>query len=146
MHKIGEILFNNQTRQKKVELQLLIKNVYQVFRLILLTVITTYFTGCMFYFISAMQNDKTLLNLNVETFITANALELNPYTYQLITSCYFSITTLSTVGYGDLHPISMLEKCIGMAVMLLGVGFFSYIMGKFIDIISNIQNTQGVEE
>jgi len=55
-----------------VELQLLIKNVYQVFRLILLTVITTYFTGCMFYFISAMQNDKTLLNLNVETFITAN--------------------------------------------------------------------------
>jgi len=71
---------------------------------------------------------------------------VNPYTYQLITSCYFSITTLSTVGYGDLHPISMLEKCIGMAVMLLGVGFFSYIMGKFIDIISNIQNTQGVEE
>ena len=67
MHKIGEILFSSQTRQKKVELQLLIKNVYQVFRLILLTVITTYFTGCMFYFISAMQNDKTLLNLYVET-------------------------------------------------------------------------------
>ena len=81
VHKIGEILFSGQTRQKKVELQLLIKNVYQVFRLILLTVITTYFTGCMFYFISAMQNDKTLLNLNIETFITANSLEENSFVY-----------------------------------------------------------------
>ena len=141
VHKIGEILFSGQTRQKKVELQLMIKNVYQVFRLILLTVITTYFTGCIFYFVSSMQNDETMLNLGVDTFIDANSLEENAYTYQLITSCYFSITTLSTVGYGELFPISKVEKCLGMVIMLLGVGFFSYIMGSFIDIISNMSQS-----
>ena len=124
----------------------MIKNVYQVFRLILLTVITTYFTGCIFYFVSSMQNDETMLNLGVDTFIDANSLEENAYTYQLITSCYFSITTLSTVGYGELFPISKVEKCLGMVIMLLGVGFFSYIMGSFIDIISNMSQSQGVEE
>lgn len=138
VHKIGEVLFQGQTRQKKVELQLMIKNVYQVFRLILLTVITTYFTGCMFYFISSMQNDDTMLNFDIRTFITENSLENEAFTYQLITSCYFSITTLSTVGYGELYPISKIEKVLGMVVMLLGVGFFSYIMGSFIDIISNM--------
>lgn len=116
----------------------MIKNVYQVFRLILLTVITTYFTGCMFYFISSMQNDDTMLNFDIRTFITENSLENEAFTYQLITSCYFSITTLSTVGYGELYPISKIEKVLGMVVMLLGVGFFSYIMGSFIDIISNM--------
>ena len=82
-----------------------------------------------------------MLNLNVDTFISENSLESEAYTYQLITSCYFSITTLSTVGYGELYPISKVEKCLGMVIMLLGVGFFSYIMGSFIDIISNISES-----
>ena len=54
----------------------------------------------------------------------------------MITSCYFSITTLSTVGYGDLFPISDVEKIVGIIIMLGGVAFFSYIMGSFIEIIS----------
>ena len=48
---------------------------------------------------------------------------------------YFSMTTLSTVGFGDITAKSNLEKIVAMIVMLVGVGFFSYIMGKFISII-----------
>ena len=65
----------------------------------------------------------------------------------MITSAYFSITTLSTVGYGDLFPISKAEKIVGMVIMLLGVAFFSFIMNSFIDIISTFnQNLGGNEE
>lgn len=53
----------------------------------------------------------------------------------MITVIYFSITTLSTVGYGDVTAQSDIEKCIAMVVMFAGVGFFSYIMGEFIQII-----------
>lgn len=72
------------------------------------------------------------------TFISVNSLNTTQYTneYKFITSCYFSITTLSTVGYGDLFPISNAEKIIGIMIMLAGVGFFSFIMGSFIEIIS----------
>ena len=49
--------------------------------------------------------------------------------YQVSTSLYFSLTTLSTVGYGDFFPISSIEMILGVITMLLGVFFFSYIMG-----------------
>ena len=75
------------------------KNIYSVFRLILLTVIITYFIGLIFYLWSGLFD-----NPNQPNFIKENHLKDTPGYYQMITSCYFSITTLSTVGYGDLSP------------------------------------------
>lgn len=66
--------------------------------------------------------------------------------YKFITVCYFSITTLSTVGYGDLYPISNLEKVLGIVIMLAGVAFFSFVMSSFIEIISTFNRNLGVEE
>ena len=66
--------------------------------------------------------------------------------YKMITASYFSITTLSTVGYGDLFPISISEKIVGMIIMLIGVAFFSFIMSSFIDIISAFNQNLGNEE
>ena len=56
---------------------------------------------------------------------------------KLIISCYFALTTLSTVGYGDYYPITDIEIMTAVSLMLCGVAFFSYIMGSFIEIISN---------
>ena len=62
---------------------------------------------------------------------------------QVIIVCYFALTTLSTVGYGDYYPISNLEKLSAVVIMLGGVAFFSFIMGNFIDIISNYDKKMG---
>lgn len=45
------------------------------------------------------------------------------------------LTTLSTVGYGDFYPLTNVERVICVVVMLFGVAFFSYIMGRFIEIL-----------
>jgi len=58
-------------------------------------------------------------------------------------SCYFALTTLSTVGYGDYYPVCNLERIIAVLIMLGGVAFFSYIMGNFIEIISNYEKKMG---
>lgn len=58
---------------------------------------------------------------------------------QLIIVCYFALTTLSTVGYGDLYPISIPELILGIVFMLVGIVFFSQMMGSFIDIIKKYQ-------
>jgi hypothetical protein len=39
--------------------------------------------------------------------------ELETVTNQVIWCMYFMLTTLSTVGYGDLYPVSMSEKIFG---------------------------------
>ena len=49
VNKLAELLFSGQPRNKKVVYSLIMKNVYSVFRLILLTIIITYFIGCFFF-------------------------------------------------------------------------------------------------
>lgn len=44
---------------------------------------------------------------------------------QAIIVCYFALTTLSTIGYGDLYPLSSREMILGIIFMLIGIVFFS---------------------
>ena len=48
---------------------------------------------------------------------------------------YYGLTTLSTIGFGDFLPKSIIEKLIISMVMLIGVLVFSFIMTKFIDLL-----------
>jgi hypothetical protein len=142
INKLVDTLFSGQTRSKKVVFQLIMKNVYRVFRLILQTVIITYFFGAIFYLLSTSLDPKN----EGKNFRTYFELEDQTPAYKMITASYFSITTLSTVGYGDLYPISNYEKIFGMFIMLMGVAFFSFIMNSFIDIISTFNQNLGNEE
>ena len=48
---------------------------------------------------------------------------------------YFSITSLSTIGFGDFHPRSDDERILGAFILMFGVSIFSYILGNFLEII-----------
>ena len=61
-------------------------------------------------------------------------------------SCYYALTTLSTVGYGDYYPVNSLERVIAVVLMLGGVAFFSYIMGNFIEILTSYEKKMGVTD
>lgn len=81
--------------------------------------------------------------MTIKSFITYNKLSDMDPIGKLTVSCYFALTTLSTVGYGDFYPVSNSERIICVIIMLGGVAFFSYIMGNFIEIISNYEKTMG---
>jgi hypothetical protein len=51
---------------------------------------------------------------------------------------YFSFTTLTTVGFGDFHPRSDVERLFITFQMLIGVAIFSYFLGDFISIIGSL--------
>ena len=53
----------------------------------------------------------------------------------LIIMFYFSFTTLTTVGFGDFHPRSSVERIFITFQMMIGVCIFSYFLGDFINII-----------
>ena len=54
-----------------------------------------------------------------------------------LTSFYFTVTTIVTVGYGDITPISMGEKIICIILMVMGVIAFSFTTGSLASIIQN---------
>lgn len=57
---------------------------------------------------------------------------------RLIILVYFALTTLSTVGYGDLFPTSIMEKAFGVAIEIIGVTIFSILMNNFAEITISI--------
>lgn len=70
----------------------------------------------------------------------------------MLTNMYFALTTLSTIGLGDFHPISNTERLFGSFLLLFGVAAFSYIMGdllmmidKLNDIDKECSDEQGLE-
>jgi hypothetical protein len=56
---------------------------------------------------------------------------------RLVLSMYFALTTLSTVGYGDFYPHSIVEKIFGAFFQIVGVTIFSLVMNAFVDVVMN---------
>ena len=56
----------------------------------------------------------------------------------LVSVVYFMFTTLSTVGFGDFHPKSEVERAVMTFILLIGVATFSWIISQFIDIVLQV--------
>ncbi len=50
--------------------------------------------------------------------------DLNPFE-RMLRTCYFVLTTLATIGYGDMYPVNKPERIFVIFIMLGGVAFFS---------------------
>ena len=68
-------------------------------------------------------------------FITYYDLTDHTPDYNAIFMTYWAFTTLSTVGFGDIHPISNEERVFCSFIFLFGVLIFSYIMNVFMEIV-----------
>ena len=60
-----------------------------------------------------------------------------------VTSFYFTVTTILTVGYGDILAISVAEKLMCIMLMIIGVVSFSFATGSLSSIISNYDSSEG---
>ena len=63
-----------------------------------------------------------------------------------LTSFYFTITTITTVGYGDFSPGTFSEKIIGCIIMFVGVLAFSFASGSLANYIQQQDNHSALFE
>ena len=52
-------------------------------------------------------------------------------------SMYWAITTMSTVGYGDITSYTEAEQILAIIWMLFGVCFFSFVIGSLSSMMSS---------
>tara|TARA_B110000305_G_C19434483_1_gene638097 strand:- start:1117 stop:1947 length:831 start_codon:yes stop_codon:yes gene_type:complete len=151
--KILKAFQGDTTNDKAIVKANLSLYVYRVVRLIIIAFVITFFLGCLWFRISLTQvdiEDPTEAYKNDETtwytkFKMWEESEYHSLLYaQFMTSIYFSLTVLSTVGYGDYFPISNMEMLTALVVMLGGVAFFSYIMGNLLEIFKNYAAKMGI--
>ncbi|MBF0295591.1 MAG: cyclic nucleotide-binding domain-containing protein [Magnetococcales bacterium] len=56
----------------------------------------------------------------------------------IVKAYYWSVTTMASVGYGDITPTTNLGRIFAMFVMLLGVAMYAFIIGHISTVIVNV--------
>lgn len=63
-----------------------------------------------------------------------------------LTSIYFTVTTITTVGYGDISGGTKLEKIFCIFTMVIGVVAFSFASGTLSSILQNYDEQNAKQE
>ncbi|KAJ8422233.1 hypothetical protein Cgig2_013412 [Carnegiea gigantea] len=100
-------------------------------KLIFVTIFAVHCAGCFYYHIAAHYHDRkaTWIGASMEDFA-----QFSIWT-RYVMSVYWAITTLSTVGYGDLHPVNKYEMLFDIFYMLFNLGLTSYLIGNMTNLV-----------
>ncbi|KAI4380946.1 hypothetical protein MLD38_007074 [Melastoma candidum] len=100
-------------------------------KLIFVTLFAVHIAACFYYFIAAEHKNpqETWIGIAMGNFHNKSLWQ------RYITTIYWSITTLTTTGYGDLHPVNTNEMVFDIFYMLFNLGLTSYIIGNMTNLV-----------
>ncbi|XP_030549976.2 potassium channel AKT1-like [Rhodamnia argentea] len=100
-------------------------------KLICVTLFAVHCAGCFYYLLAARYRDpkRTWIGAIMDNFLEQSLW------IRYVTSIYWSITTLTTVGYGDLHPVNTREMLFDIFYMLFNLGLTAYLIGNMTNLV-----------
>ncbi|KAJ4843481.1 RAC-alpha serine/threonine-protein kinase [Turnera subulata] len=101
-------------------------------KLICVTLFAVHCAACFYYLIAARHHDPQ--RTWIGSSLGDNFLEQSVWK-RYVTSIYWSITTLTTVGYGDLHPVNTSEMIFDIFYMLFNLGLTAYLIGNMTNLV-----------
>lgn len=112
-------------------------NFFLFVRLLSMVFFIAHWTACFWFLIGSQDT----ISHPITWVIIAGIQDSTSYE-QYITSLYWAFTTIATVGYGDITPITLNEKLFAMMTMIMSSGVFAYTVGSIGSLISKQNATE----
>lgn len=100
-------------------------------RLICVTLFAVHCAGCLYYLLAIWHPNQN------NTWISSRAPEFQQKSFWIryISCIYWSITTLSTVGYGDIHAVNTREMIFIIFYVFFNLGLTAYLIGNMTNLV-----------
>jgi hypothetical protein len=105
--------------------------VFKVFKRIFITMIVAHWSACLFYAIGIAELEGL-----PTTWLTLVGIEDAPLMVKYVYALYLALTTIVTVGYGDIHPVTTYERCCILIIMLVGAFLYAFNINEIGNIVS----------
>ncbi|KAM3138760.1 hypothetical protein pb186bvf_009139 [Paramecium bursaria] len=143
--KIYFVLSMDEKMFQILQLQRKAKAAYQFIRLILSVLFIVHFCACLFYAAGAHTIRICKLEFHIyscNTWLLQSGLQddiyLLPYRIQYEYAFYWAITTMLTVGYGDITGKNPMEVFVSIITMLFSCVIFAILINAFQQVFSEI--------
>ncbi|XP_021721461.1 potassium channel SKOR-like [Chenopodium quinoa] len=141
--RVRKITFFLQKMEKDIRIKYLIT---RIIKLLTVELYCTHTAACIFYYLA------TTIPESQEGYTWIGSLTLGDYSYshfreidiwkRYTTSLYFSIVTMATVGYGDIHAVNMREMIFIMIYVSFDMILGAYLIGNMTALIVKGSQTE----
>lgn len=115
-----------------LQLSLTVNAILACVRLGFLMICIAHWFACIWHMIAIYESQDTY-----NSWLQVQNIRNEDWDVRYVYSIYWAITTMVTVGYGDISPTTPLEKIYAIFCMLLACGIFGYIMNRIGSIFSS---------
>jgi hypothetical protein len=98
--------------------------------------ILSHFAACLWYYTARLDE------FGHDTWVVRYGMMDEPQERLYLASLYWALTTLTTVGYGDIAARTTVEMSFSLIWMLFGVGIYSFVIGSLTSVLSNYDARQ----
>lgn len=132
--KLIKYLKHSESIANIIKFMKLYRGVIRLLLLLFSVLVMSHFVACMFYYTAKLDG------YGPYTWVVRYDLQDSPKETKYLKSLYFTITILTTVGFGDIVPYTASEMILCIAWMSLGIGFYSTIVSTISSVFSSMDS------